>query len=126
VQPVGGNHDLRLLDVAVRAQCPGTRRDVLVADDCPVGDEVDTGPLAGPQQDPVQVAAVDDHVGKAVPPLQVAQVEPGQLGGVKRVLHDHALGEHAEPPGLVQETVLVEDARTVRRDLHPRTDLSEL
>ena len=126
VQPVRGHDDGRLLDVPVLEGDRGPALGVLEPDGPPVVDELDPGATAGPEEDAVQVAAVDHHVRVAVATLEVEQVESGQLGTVDGVLHDHALGQDAELLRLLEEPVLVEDARAVGGDLHPRTDLPEL
>jgi hypothetical protein len=91
VHAVGRDDHLGLLDVPVGERGRRAGGGVLVADAGLVGEQLDAGPLAGAQEDPVQVAAVDDHVGEAVRALKVDQVQPGQLGPVGGVLHDHRL-----------------------------------
>ena len=126
VQAVGGDHDGGLLDMAVLERHRRTAGGVLVAHGLLVVDEVDAGALAGAKEDAVQVAAVDDHVGEAVRALEVAQVETRQLGPVDGVLHDHGVGDDPKLLGLVQQPVLVEDARAVGGDLQSCADLAEL
>lgn len=126
VQSVGGDHDGRLLGPPVRQVDPSAAVDVLVVDDRPVRHQLHPGPPAGAQEDAVQVAAVDHHVREAVAALQVPQVEPGQFSGVEGVAHHHVLRNHAEFLGLVEQAVLVQDARAVGGDLEAGADLTEL
>lgn len=104
-----------------RGAAPG----VLEADGPLAGDQVDAGPTALAQEDAVQVAAVDHPVRVAVAALEVEQVEPGQLAAV-HVFHDHRLGQHTELVGLVEQSVLVEDAGAVGGDLHLGAHFPEL
>ena len=68
---------------------------------------------------------MDHHVREAVAPLHVVQVEPGEDVRVDGVLHDDALGEHAERLDLVEQAPAVEDAGAVGRDLQTGADLTE-
>jgi hypothetical protein len=96
----------------------------LHADTLLPGDEIDPGEPAGAREGGVQVAAVDYHVGEAVPAFEVLEVEAGQLRGVDRVLHDHVLRPDAERGHLLEQAVLGEDAGAVGRDLQAGADLA--
>ena len=74
----------------------------------------------------MQVAAVDDDIGRAVPRLDVLEVEAGQLGAVDGVLHDDVLRGDAEAPHLVEQAPVLEDAGAVRGDLQAGAHLAEL
>jgi hypothetical protein len=126
VQAVGRDHQRRLVPGAVGERYPGTVLRGAVAGDVLAGAQVDAGLPAAVEDQAVQVAAVDDDVRRAVPPLHVLQVKAGQHGAVHRVLHDHAVREHAEPPGVVEQAVGAQDAGAVGRDLQARADLAEL
>jgi hypothetical protein len=126
MQPVGRDDERGFLGPAVLQADQGPGPCVLVVDDLLVGQQLHSGLAAGAQEDPVQVAAVDDHVREAVTPFQVPQVEPGQLAGVQRVAHHHVLREHAQALRLLQQAVLVEYAGAVGRELDAGTDLAEL
>ena len=73
-----------------------------------------------------QIAAMHDDVRRAVSPIEVAELERGQLltgDGVQE--HQPARGDGAAED-LAQQTQAVEDPRRVRCELQPGTELGEL
>jgi hypothetical protein len=126
VQPVGRDDQAPGVLGAVGQGRRGAALGVLIEGDVLAGAQVDAGPPAGPQEEAVQVGAVHDQVGRAVAALQVLEVEAGQHRPVEGVLHDHAGRQHAEPLGLVEQAVVVEDAGAVGGELEAGPDLGEL
>ena len=78
VQPVGRDDQARGVLGAVGQRHPGAGVGVVVLGHVLAGAQVDAGPLAGPQEEAVQVGAVHDQVGGTVAALQVREVEAGQ------------------------------------------------
>ena len=91
-QPVGGQHHRSLVGAlgqhgggaVLAAVDPGDRR---------VGAQVDAGALAGCVQDLMEVAAVDDDVGRAIAGTEVcAEVEVGEFRAVDGIAEDQPTG----------------------------------
>ena len=125
VQSVGGDDDLRLVSAAVREGDAGAPRNTLVVDAVGAGDHLDAEPPGLAQQEAMQVAAVHHHVGEAIALLHVGQVQVGQLIAFERVEHPHVLGHGTELDCLLEQAVVVEDARAVRRELQAGAHLAE-
>jgi hypothetical protein len=124
VEAVGGEDDRAELAPTV-VHGDRTPLGLLVPGHGDVVDQLHPCPAAGVQQRPVQVAAMDHHVGEAVTALHVPQVEPGEDAAFERVLHEDALGEHAERLDLVEQAPVVEYAGAVGGDLQAGADLAE-
>ena len=125
VQSVGGDDDLRLVSAAVRERDAGAPWNTLVVDAVGAGDHLDAEPPGLAQQEAIQVAAVHHHVGEAIALLHVGQVQVGQLIAFERVEHPHMLGHDTELDCLLEQAVVVEDARAVRRELQAGAHLAE-
>jgi len=97
---------------------PGDRR---------AGAQGDAGALAGCVQDLMQVAAVDDDVGRAIAGTEVcAEAEVGEFRAVDGIAKDQPTGQHAPGDHLIQQPPPREDPGGVGRELQAGAYLAEL